>query len=131
MDLSLIMCPPKKRKGTPKWRAVLIDAFTCVESELPSSSQFQATRKESIMEEEYEVKYSPLCQNVESAGKEVEVMIYEDGEGGWILEVVDEYSNSTVWDAPFETDQEALNEVMECIKDDGIDDLIGEPPSLH
>ena len=83
------------------------------------------------MDEEYEVKYSPLCQNVERDGKEVGVMIYEDGEGGWILEVEDEHGNSTVWNAPFETDQEALDEVMECIKDEGIDSLIGEPSSLH
>jgi hypothetical protein len=83
------------------------------------------------MSEEYEVKYSPLCQRVERDGKEVEVMIYEDGDGGWILEVVDEHGNSTVWDAPFDTDQEALDVVMECIEDEGIDSLIGEPPSLH
>ncbi|MGK2944932.1 MAG: hypothetical protein ACSLFC_09360 [Desulfuromonadales bacterium] len=83
------------------------------------------------MSEEYEVKYSPLCQIVERDGKEVEVMIYEDGDGGWILEVVDEHGNSTVWDAPFDTDQEALDVVMECIEDEGIDSLIGEPPSLH
>jgi hypothetical protein len=83
------------------------------------------------MEEEYEVKYSPLCQNVESAGKEVEVMIYEDGDGGWILEVVDEHGNSTVWDEPLESDQKAWVEVMQCIKDEGIDSLIGEPSSRH
>jgi hypothetical protein len=83
------------------------------------------------MEEEYEVKYSPLCQNVESSGKEVEVMIYEDGDGGWLLEVVDEHGNSTVWDDPFESDQKAWVEVMQCIKDEGIDSLIGEPSSLH
>ena len=83
------------------------------------------------MSEEYEVKYSPLCQTVERDDKSVEIMICEDGEGGWILEVVDEYDNSTVWDAPFDTDQEALDEVMECIENEGIDSLIGEPPSLH
>ncbi len=83
------------------------------------------------MTEESEVKYSPLCQTIERDDKSVKVMIYEDGEGGWILEVVDEHGNSTVWDAPFVTDQEALDEVMECVKDDGIDVLIGEPSPLH
>ncbi len=34
------------------------------------------------MSEEYEVKYSPLCQLVARDSKEVEVMIYEDGGGG-------------------------------------------------
>ncbi|MBE0576522.1 MAG: hypothetical protein IH613_11595 [Desulfuromonadales bacterium] len=79
------------------------------------------------MSEEYEVKYSPLCQKVERDSKEVDVMIYEDGDGGWILEVVDEQGNSTVWNSPFHTDQEALDEVMVCIKNEGIDSLIGPP----
>lgn len=83
------------------------------------------------MDEEYEVKYSPLCQNVESDGKEVEVVIYEDGDGGWILEVVDEHGNSTVWNDSFESDQKAWVEVMDCIKEEGIDSLIGKPSSLH
>ncbi len=80
------------------------------------------------MEEEYEVKYSPLCQAVERDGKSVEIMIYEDGDGGWILEVVDENDNSTVWNEPFDSDQSALDEVLETIKDDGIESLIGPPP---
>jgi uncharacterized protein len=90
-----------------------------------------AQKKETAMNEEYEVKYSPLCQNVERDDKSVEIMIYADGDGGWILEVVDEYGNSTVWDAPFGDDQEALDEVMKCIKDEGIDSLIGEPSTQH
>ena len=80
------------------------------------------------MTEEYEVKYSPLCQTFEREDKSVEIMIYEDGDGGWILEVVDENDNSTVWDEPFDSDQSALDEVLETIKDDGIDSLIGPPP---
>lgn len=55
------------------------------------------------------------------------VDIYEDGEGGWLLEVVDEYRNATVWDAPFETDREALDEALKTIEEDGIDSLIGSP----
>jgi len=80
------------------------------------------------MSEEYEVQYSPLCQTIERDGKSVEIMIYEDGDDGWILEVVDENDNSTVWDEPFDSDQSALDEVLEAIKDDGIDSLIGPPP---
>ena len=80
------------------------------------------------MSEEYEVKFSPLCQTCEREDKSVEIMIYEDGDGGWILEVVDENDNSTVWDEPFDSDQSALDEVLETIEDDGIDSLIGPPP---
>jgi len=80
------------------------------------------------MSEEYEVQYSPLCQTIVRDGKSVEIMIYADGDDGWILEVVDENDNSTVWDEPFDSDQSALDEVLEAIKDDGIDSLIGPPP---
>ena len=41
--------------------------------------------RKSDMSEEYEVKFSPLCQTVERDAKSVEIMIYEDGDGGWIL----------------------------------------------
>jgi uncharacterized protein len=74
-------------------------------------------------------KQSLLAQSVTRDGKTVLVDIYEDGDGGWLLEVVDEYSNSTVWDAPFATDQEALDEALKSIDEDGIDSLIGSPPS--
>ena len=79
------------------------------------------------MGEEVEPKMSGLCQSVTRDGKTVDVEIYEDGEGGWILEVVDADGNSTVWDDPFETDQGALDEVMQTIEDEGIDALIGSP----
>jgi len=80
------------------------------------------------MSEECEVKYSPRCQTVERDAKSVEIMIYEDGDGGWILEVVDENDNSTVWNEPFDSDQSALDEVLATIEADGIDSLIGPPP---
>lgn len=84
------------------------------------------------MSEEYEIKYSTLCQKVTSEGKSVQVDIYEDGKGGWILEVVDEYGNSTVWDDPFKTDDEALDEVFDTIEKEGISSLIGtENNYLH
>ena len=84
------------------------------------------------MSEEYEIKYSTLCQKVTSEGKSVQVYIYEDGKGGWILEVVDEYDNSTVWDDPFKTDDEALDEVFNTIEKEGILSLIGtETGDLH
>jgi len=58
----------------------------------------------------------------------VRVDIYEDGEGGWLLEVVDEYWNSTVWDEPFASDRAALDEALKTIDEDGIESLIGAPP---
>ena len=70
---------------------------------------------------------SPLAQSVTRDGKTVQIDIYEDGEGGWILEVIDEHGNSTVWDDSFPSDREALDEALNTIDEDGIDSLIGLP----
>ena len=78
--------------------------------------------------DDYEVKMSPLSQAVTREGKTVQVDIYEDGEGGWMLEVEDEYWNSTVWEDPFETDEMALQEALETIEKEGINALIGPEP---
>jgi hypothetical protein len=75
--------------------------------------------------EEYEIKVSPLSQSITRDGKTVEVHIYEGDPGKWILEVVDQYDNSTVWDDQFEYDQEALAIALETIDEEGIDSLIG------
>lgn len=77
------------------------------------------------MNGKYEIKMSPYCQSVTREGKTVRIEIYEDGEGGWLLEVVDEYDNSTVWDEPFDTDESALDEALETIETEGIASLIG------
>ena len=70
---------------------------------------------------------SPLNRSVTCEGKTVRIDIYANGEGSWILEVVDQHGNSTVWDASFATDQDALNEALRTIDDEGIDALIGAP----
>ena len=50
------------------------------------------------------LKESSLSQVVERDGRSVQVEIYNDGTGGWLLEVVDEFGNSSVWDQSFETE---------------------------
>ena len=77
------------------------------------------------MNNDPEVKMSPLCQDISGGGKTVRVDIYNDGQGGWLLEVVDEYGNSTVWDDSFSTDVAALAEVKDTILEEGIQALIG------
>ena len=78
------------------------------------------------MNDEYEIKMSPLCQEISSGCNTFKVEIYEDGDDGWILEVVDEHGNSTVWDDPFPTDAAALTEVKKTLMKEGIQALIGE-----
>lgn len=83
------------------------------------------------MSDDYEVKMSPLSQRIEQRGKEIDVQIYEDGSGRWLLEVVDEFNNSTVWDDLFATDQDAMNELQKTLREEGIDALIGRAGSDH
>lgn len=84
------------------------------------------------MTEENEVKMSPLCQTIERDGKSVRIDIYENGEGGWVLEAVDEFNNSTVWDDLFTSDKAALDEVLDTIQKEGIKCLIGlESGHIH
>ncbi len=79
------------------------------------------------MSEEYEIEMSPLSQRLDSDGKSVQIDIYRGDQGGWILEVVDEFGNSTLWSDEFATDVDALNEVKKTVKQEGINSLIGLP----
>ncbi|HLS98301.1 MAG: hypothetical protein WDA10_11215 [Porticoccaceae bacterium] len=77
------------------------------------------------MNDDDDVKMSPLSQRFEQDGKVVYIEIYDDGEGGWLLEVVDEDNNSTMWEDPFDSDEDALAEALAAIAEHGIDTLIG------
>lgn len=79
--------------------------------------------------EEHEVEMSPLSQRMTVDGREFDVDIYADGEGGWLLEVVDEFNNSTVWEDSFPSDQEAMKELQRAIREEGVEALIGPPPA--
>ena len=70
-------------------------------------------------------KESPLSQAVERDGRSVQADIYDVGKGGWLLEVVDEFGNSSIWDQSFETEQDALDEALKTIREVGIESLIG------
>jgi uncharacterized protein len=71
---------------------------------------------------------SILCQRVTRDGTEVDIQIYNDDKGGWLLEVVDEFGNSTVWDDSFTTDRAALAEALKTIDTEGIGSLVGSAP---
>ena len=81
---------------------------------------------------EAKIEMSPLCRHIVRDGTSVEVLIYSDGNYGWILEVVDEEDASTVWDNSFLTDQAALEEVTRIIEEEGISSFLRPPESqLH
>ena len=75
--------------------------------------------------EEIDLIDSKHCQTVSRNGKTVRVEIYGSGKNDWILEVVDEYGNSTVWDDPFPTDEAAFQEFQRTLEEEGIESMIG------
>lgn len=75
--------------------------------------------------DEIDLVYSKHCQSVARNGKTVSVQIYSSGKNDWILEVVDEDNNSTVWDDPFPTDDEAFQEFERTLEEEGIEAMIG------
>lgn len=78
------------------------------------------------MAEDPKLEISPLSQSITSGGRTVQVQIYRlEGDAVWILEVEDEYGNSTVWDDPFESDMSALTEAKKTILVEGVASLIG------
>lgn len=77
------------------------------------------------MDDDFEVEMSPLCQNISSGGRTIQVEIYKDEQGKWILELEDEYGNSTVWDDHFDSDSAALIEAKKAILEERITSFIG------
>ena len=61
---------------------------------------------------------SSLSQQITRNGVTVQVEIYGDGAGKWILEVVDQQNNSHVWDEVFETDDLALDEAIRALEEE-------------
>lgn len=71
--------------------------------------------------------YSRLSREFSANGKSVQIDIYGDGAGGWLLEITDTRANSTCWQSPFKTDSEAYDEGMRALEEDGIDYFFGNP----
>jgi predicted YcjX-like family ATPase len=70
-------------------------------------------------------KKSALSRTFSEAGKTLQIEIYADGKGGWLLELIDAHANSTQWEDAFKTEQEALDEGLAAIREEGIDVFIG------
>jgi len=68
---------------------------------------------------------SSLNRKFTANGESVYIAICEDGDGGWLLEITDAYNNSTCWQAPFKTDQEAFDVGIKALEEEGIDYFIG------
>lgn len=80
------------------------------------------------IDDDMPIIYSPLNRTASRNGRSVEVEIYRAENEDWILEVVDEHGNSTVWNDLFPTDQAALDEAMRTIDEQSINAVTGPPP---
>jgi hypothetical protein len=74
------------------------------------------------------VKYpeSDITKEIEKDGFKVTIEAYNGDQGGWILEIVDEEWNSTVWDDLFPSAKEALDAGIKTIEEEGIQAFIGD-----
>ena len=65
---------------------------------------------------------SGLSRTVTVDGVTVVVNIYRlEHDPQWVLEVVNEVGTSTVWDAPFDTDQEANDAFQLTVDEEGME----------
>jgi uncharacterized protein len=73
------------------------------------------------MDDEIRIISSPLSQKITRDGTTVDVRIYRgENDDGWMLEVIDSENGSTVWEDFFQTEQDALDEVIQTIASEGI-----------
>lgn len=74
------------------------------------------------------VKYpeSDITKEIEKDGFKVTIEVYKGDQGGWILEILDEEWNSTVWDDLFPSAKEALDAGIKAIEEEGIQAFIGD-----
>ncbi len=87
------------------------------------------------IDDDPEIEYSPLSEEVSQEGTTVKLQIYrlKGGTEGWSLEVVDDKDGSTVWNDLFATDQEARDEFYRTLELEGIRSFSDDRPSesLH
>lgn len=77
------------------------------------------------MADPFEPTESSLSQPYSEGDFTVQIDIYEDGDGGWLLEIVDENDNTTVWEDSFATEQEALDEALDALREEGVSAFVG------
>ena len=71
------------------------------------------------------VIHSDLQTTYHLDGHALQIHIFREQDSDWMLEIVDEFSNSRKWEELFATDEAALAEALEEIKSGGVQSLIG------
>ena len=75
------------------------------------------------MEPPSEPKISPLSRTATADGQELEILIYENRDGRWCLEVINHQGVHSTWLEPFKTERGALRAALKAIREDGADDF--------
>lgn len=84
------------------------------------------------MEEDPKIVYSSRCTNFSKDGQTVEVNIFRiETESTWHLEVINEQNTSTVWDDPFDSDEEAYAEFLSTVEAEGMGAFEDIPTVVH
>lgn len=102
-----------------------LDAMATVMSRnfMGASGEGGASEVPGYDDEEPDIVESPLSQRVTRNGVTVRVEIYGEAHNRWILEIVDAENASHVWDEPFETDQQALDEALRALDEEPLEFL--------
>lgn len=84
------------------------------------------------MSDDYKIERSHLCQNFSEGNMTVRVHIYRgEDDPGWILKVVDQVGNSTVWDDRFATDGDAFIGFIKTVTTEGLSGALQPFPSRN
>ena len=84
------------------------------------------------MEEDPKIVYSSRCTKFFKDGQTVEVNIFRiETESTWHLEVINEQNTSTVWDDPFDSDEEAYAEFLSTVEVEGMGAFEDIPTVVH
>ena len=69
---------------------------------------------------------SDITKEIEKDGLKITIEVYQSAGDGWILEIVDDGYNSTLWEDQFPTAKDALDAGMKAIEKKGIQAFIGD-----
>jgi hypothetical protein len=84
------------------------------------------------LEKDPEIIYSSLCTKFSKDDRVVEVNIFRiETESTWHLEVVNEQNTSTVWDDPFDNEEQAYAEFLSTVEDEGMGAFEDVPTVVH
>lgn len=118
-------CINKAVQSCKRSRGQHLEAMATMPSRRSMTSGFENSVTPDMPElddsQEPEFIESPLSQSITRNGISVQVEIYGDSQGQWILEIVDAENASHVWDEPFETDQQALAEALRALDEETLE----------